>query len=146
MFYSFTTSSGFLYPTTLPLCLLICLWSCLLLHRQTRLSSLHFQRLFFVAPQLSVAFYWSSLAAPILTKQRIWVRSEYRIIILLLFVVKLVLLSLQYCFLIGCNIVWIKKNFKLPPLSNSHCETCDDMEINKSFWPSEESYRQHICL
>lgn len=142
MFYSFNTSSGFLYPTTLPLCLLICLWSCLLLHRQTRLSSLHFQRLFFVAPQLSVAFYWSSLAAPILTKQLIWVWSEYRIIILLLFVVKQVLLSLQYCFLI----VNKKKKFKLPPLSNSRCETCDDMEINKSFWPSEESYRQHICL
>ena len=38
------------------------------------------------------------------------------------------------------------KNFELPLLSSSHCETCVDMGTNKSSWPSEESYRQHICL
>ena len=38
------------------------------------------------------------------------------------------------------------KNFELPLLSSSHCETCVDMGTNKSSWPSEESCRQHICL
>lgn len=78
-FTEYSFSSGFLYPSTLPLCLLICLLSCLLLHRQTRLLSPHFQPLFFVAPQLSVAFYWSSLAAPKLTKQHICVQSDFMI-------------------------------------------------------------------